>query len=185
MRRTLASGAILAIAANLGCIGCKSIDKFDTGQNGAYCGEMIGGLASDGLIPDVPDGNKTRLKLALTLDMQHLGDYPGRLTSNDSADGLCAGQRLFDKALVRTVQPTLRDPIASVQITPDHEHDVFTWVDSACQGTFLSIISLMYDGRVEVRLFKPMREEDAGAPANLRSGFGVFSLARNDSGCGF
>ena len=185
-RRKIEYGTGLLLSALLGCAGCKSVDRFDTGPGGAYCGEMLGGVASDGLIPD-SDGGVTRLKLALTLSTQHLQDYPGRLTSNDDSGGLCEGTRLFDNARIRTVQPALHDAIASMQITPDHEQDVFTWIDSTCQGqgTFVGIISLMYDGTVQVRLFKPMHDVDAGAPANLRPGFGVFSLARNDSGCGF
>jgi hypothetical protein len=172
-------GAIL-----LASTGCKSAQRFDTGPGGAFCGDLIAGSA-DGLIPD---GSTTNLSLALTLSTQHLSDYPGVLgvqSSSDDSGGLCAGQRLFDKASVRAIQPALKDVIASIQITPDHDQDIFTWVDSSCQGTFLSIVSLMNDGSVEVRLFKPAHETDAGAPANVRAGFGVFRLARSDSGCGF
>jgi hypothetical protein len=79
----------------------------------------------------------------------------------------------------------MHDVISGIQITQDHEQDIFAWVDSSCQGTFVAIVSLMVDAKVEVRLFKPMKETDAGAPATQRSGFGVFSLSRNDAGCGF
>ena len=173
-------------------LGCKSVAGFDTGTNGAFCGEQIGGIepdrkTSDGLIPDVVDAGQSAisLKLALTLSTQHLQDYPGTLSSNDDADGLCAGQPLFFKSTVRTIQPALRDAIASMQITPDHTQDIFTWVDSSCQGTFVNILSLMNDGSVELRLFKPWKEADAGAPANARAGFGLFSLTKSDTGCGF
>jgi hypothetical protein len=161
MRLIAKAAKILIVAASLISPGCKSVDRFDTGSSGAFCGELVGGFASDGL---VPDGSIGKLQLALTLDTQHLGDYPGLLSSDDAAkdaggsgreDGLCAGQPLFNKASVRTIQKALYDVIASVQITPDHYQDIFTWVDSTCQGTFVSILSLMNDGKVEVRLFKP------------------------------
>ncbi len=191
MRLIAQAAKFLIVTASLCGPGCKSVDRFDTGANGAYCGELVGGFASDGL---VPDGSPGRLQLSLTLDTQHLGDYPGLLSSDDVAvdaggsgreDGLCAGQPLFNKARIRTIQKALYDTIASVQITPDHYQDIFTWVDSTCQGTFVSIVSLMNDGRVEVRLFKPKPATDAGAPASERAGFGVFSLTRHDTGCGF
>jgi hypothetical protein len=191
MRLVTQAAKFLVVAASLNCQGCKSVDRFDTGPNGAFCGELIGGVASEGLIPD---GSSDKLQLGLTLDSKHLGDYPGTLWSDDVAndaganrqgDGLCPGQPLFNKASVRTIQKALYDVIASVQITPDHDQDIFTWVDSTCQGTFVSILSLMNDGRVEVRLFKPKPATDAGAPASERSGFGVFSLTRHDTGCGF
>lgn len=182
MRRYIGCSVGLFVASQLCCVSCKSVDRFDTGPNGAFCGEMISGGTSDGLIPD---GSAIDLKLALTLSSQQLKDYPGRLTSNDVTGGLCEGTRLFDDAKIRTVQKALLDSIATVQITPDHEQDLFTWVDSSCQGTFLAILSLMYDGTTEIRLFKPMHEADAGAPASQRDGFGVFSLTRSDTGCGF
>jgi hypothetical protein len=169
-------------AASLNSQGCKSVDRFDTGPNGAFCGELVSEFAADGL---VPDHSTAKLRLALTLDTKSLGDYPGVLSSDDVTDGLCVGQPLFNKAQVRTITAALYDVIASVQITQDHYQDIFTWVDSTCQGTFVSILSLMNDGKVEVRLFKPKAATDAGAAASERAGFGVFSLTRRESGCGF
>jgi hypothetical protein len=179
--------AILFAALAVAVPGCKGVGRFDTGPKGAYCGELTNGSTTDALIPD-SGGEQAKLKLSLTLDIHQLGSGStvlGILSSSDDANGLCEGQRLFDKARVRTIQPTMRDVISGIQITQDHEQDVFTWVDSTCQGTFVAIISLMFDGKVEVRLFKPMRDGDAGVPANQRAGFGVFSLTRNDDGCGY
>ncbi len=177
--------AILIGATLLSILGCKSNDRFDTGPGGAYCGNLIGeNFASDGLMPE---GSTTLLKLSLTLDTHNLTKVPGILTSSDDQGGLCPGQRLFDRASVRTIQPALHDVIASVQLTPDHDQDIFAWVDSSCQGTFVSIVSLMEDGTVELRLFNPKPEPqlDAGAPANSRPGYGVFSLRKSESGCGY
>jgi hypothetical protein len=174
-------------AAHFLTLGCKSIERFDSGPNGAYCGTLVGtGFATDGLIPDVDAGaSSLELEMALTLDSKSLTTYPGRLSSNDAQGGLCEGTRLFDGALVRTVQPSLNDVVASMQLTADHVQDIFTWVDSTCQGTFVIIVSLIHDGTVELRLFKPAPLVDAGAPAKSRPGFGVFKLTRNALGCGF
>ena len=178
-RVILVSGALLCI------LGCRSVERFDTGPGGAYCGVLIGeDFASEGLMPD---GSTTPLKLSLALDTHNLTRIPGILTSSDDQGGLCLGQRLFNKASVRTIQPALHDVVASVQLTPDHDQDIFAWIDSSCQGTFVSIVSLIDDGTVELRLFNPKPEPlvDAGAPANNRPGFGVFSLRRSESGCGY
>jgi len=189
MQISKASIAILLGAATVSVSGCKGVDRFDTGPTGAYCGEMVSGATNDGLVPDVSlDAGVVAipaLKLALTLDTHHLTDIPGTLSSNDANNGLCPGQPLFQKSRVRTIERALHDVISGIQMTQDHEQDVFTWVDSSCQGTFVAVVSLMVDSKVEVRLFKPMREAEVDASANTRSGFGVFSLERSDTGCGF
>jgi hypothetical protein len=58
-------------------------------------------------------------------------------------------------------------------------------VDSTCQGTLLSVVSLMRNGGVELRLFKPGLETTGHAPAAERAGFGVFLLKRREKGCRF
>jgi hypothetical protein len=175
-------GAVLACASS-----CKGVGRFDTGPGGAYCGDLTNGSTTEALTPD-GNGEQRRLQLSLTLDTRQLAyeaGILGTLTSSDDVDGLCDGGRLFDKARLRIIQPVMHDVISGIQLTQDHEQDIFTWVDSSCQGTFVAIISLMVDAKVEVRLFKPMKESDAGAPPTQRSGYGVFSLSRNDGGCGF
>jgi hypothetical protein len=52
------------------------------------------------------------------------------------------------------------------------------WVDSACQGSALAVVSLMHTGEVEVRLLRRGNAVDSAAPGE----FGVFQLQlqRND-----
>jgi hypothetical protein len=175
---------LLVGAAILSPIGCRDVERFSTGQNGAYCGALVGAsFASDGLMPD---NSVAVLKLKLTLDTQKLTQRPGVLSSNDILTGLCAPNLpLFSNASVRTVQKAQYDVISAVQLTPDHDKDIFAWVDSTCQGTFLSIVSLIDDGTVELRLFKPAADTVGDASADKRPGFGLFKLNRHDDGCDF
>lgn len=169
--------------------GCKSVERFDTGQDNVYCLALIGETRVSGLLPDdggVPnDSSLNSLRLALTIDAQHLSTSPGILWSNDADFGLCSPQPLFDKAPIRTIQPALSDVVSSVQLTSDHIQDVFAWVDSTCQNTMLSILSLIDGGSVEVRLFKPKSEMDENGSAQQRSGFGVFARSQRLRSCEF
>ena len=158
--------------------GCKSVQSFDTGDTSAYCLELVGSdLAESAMLPDTDAGADT-LKLGLTIDSQNLSISPGRLWSNDAAFGLCSPRPLFDRYPIRTVKPALKDVVSSVQLTPDHIQDIFAWVDSTCQGTMLSIVSLIDGGSVEVRLFKPNPDAGESGTARQRSGFGVFARSR-------
>jgi len=185
MRRNTILVTLYAIAV---ATGCKSVERFDTGQDSVYCLELISGTSESGMVPDggVPtDSAVNPLRLALTIDAQHLSTRPGVLWSNDADFGLCSPQPLFDKAPIRTIQPALSDVVSSVQLTSDHVQDVFAWVDSTCQNTMVSILSLIDGGSVEVRLFKPKSAMDDNGPAQQRSGFGVFARSQRLPTCGF
>jgi len=170
--------------------GCKSVERFDTGKDSVYCLEMVGQTFVDSaLVPDdagvsTSDALKP-LRLALTIDSQRLSNRPGVLWSNDAEFGLCSPLPLFDKAPIRTIQPALGDVVSSVQLTSDHVQDVFAWVDSTCQGTMVSIVSLIDGGSVEVRLFKPKSESDDNGTAQSRPGFGVFARSQRLPTCEF
>jgi len=143
MRRNTILLTLYAIAV---ATGCKSVERFDTGQDSVYCLELISGTTESGLVPDggVPTNSAVNpLRLALTIDAQHLSTRPGVLWSNDAEFGLCSPQPLFDKAPIRTIQPALSDVVSSVQLTADHVQDVFAWVDSTCQNTMVGILSLI------------------------------------------
>lgn len=125
------------------------------------------------------------LRLALTVDTQNVATSIGTLWSNDAEFGICGPRPLFDHVAVRTIRPALNDAVSSVQLTPDHIQDVFGWVDSTCQGTMMSIVSLIDGGTVEVRLFKPKPQSDESGPAAERPGFGVFARSQRAASCGF
>jgi hypothetical protein len=190
MRRTTTKLIVSLLAATAGAGACKGVERFDTGPDSAYCLELVGGaFAESGLMP--PDAGASseseipQLRLGLTIDSQRLSSRPGVLWSNDAGFGLCQPLPLFDKVPIRTIQPALHDAVSSVQLTPDHIQDVFAWVDSTCQGTMVSIVSLIDGGSVEVRLFKPRPASDEGGPSQTRPGFAVFSRSQRLPSCEF
>lgn len=165
--------------------GCRSIDRFDTEGQQAYCGSLVGApLFHEGFVPaNQPPG----LALRLTLDTDALLTRPGTLTSNDAAQGLCsgAGQPLFADASLRAIPEILHDSLSQADLGEGHEHDFFAWADSTCQGTMLAIVSLLKNGAVEVRLLKPAAEPPPNAGPDQQPGFALFYLERSERGCAF
>jgi hypothetical protein len=182
-RARLRAASFVLLGA-LGAPGCRDLERFDTAGDAQYCGGLLApGFASTGL---AESGNQsTRLRLGVTLSTKTLATRPGLLESNDAGFGICAPKRLFDRAPLRTVEQALHDEISALQIGEGHEEDVLTWVDSTCSGSMLAVLSLVQDGHVEVRLFRPNPEPLADTPVTESPGFGVFSLEREDRGCGF
>ena len=132
--------AALAVAL-LGASGCRSLDRFDTDGNEAYCGSLVGApLFHEGF---VPANRPPALALRLTLDTSALLTRPGTLTSNDADLGLCGGEPLFVGASLRAIPEILHDSLSQVDLGDGHEHDFFAWADSTCQGTMLAIVSLL------------------------------------------
>lgn len=182
------SCALLALA--LSALSCKSLERFDTKGDAAYCGTIVAGPSfHDGFIAiqQPPD-----LRLRLTLDTsqisgvsEHKVAVPGRLTSNDSEVDLCPDQALFTNSLMRTIPQVYHDSLSTLSFGEGHEEDFFAWVDSTCQGTMLSVVSLLSNGNVELRLFKPAPVPDEGAGPEQRPGFALFYLTRHEDGCDF
>ncbi|MBN1605461.1 MAG: hypothetical protein JW940_02455 [Polyangiaceae bacterium] len=171
----------LLLVSQLG--GCDNLDRFDTPGDAAYCGELVAPtFAQDGLLPDDTD---EKAEARLKLDLDNAAKHPGTLWMSDAKWGLCTPQPLFDTAPLRAIEQVDNDPIATLDFGEGREHSFFAWVDSTCQGTMLSVVSLMRNGGVELRLFKPAPESMGRVPAAERAGFGVFLLKRRDKGCQF
>jgi hypothetical protein len=181
--------------AALGCLltlSCRNLDRFDTGDHGAYCGDLVSGPSfHDGF---VPDDAPALLRVQMTLDTSLLSTYsenkatrPAFLTSNDRSSGLCSGQdqALFENAPLRSIPQVDHDSIAGMTFGEGHDLDFFAWVDSTCQGTMLAVVSLLRKGDVELRLFKPAPIPGEDADAAHRPGFALFYMHKNDEGCGF
>ena len=159
---------------------CRSLDRFDTEKPAAYCGSIVGDAHfHSGFIRD---GAPPSLELKLELDTSSLTDRPGSLSSNDRAAGFCKPAPLFDGAPLRAIPEMFHDALSQADLGQGHEHDFFAWVDSACEGTMLAVVSLLTNGAVEVRLLKPGPDIPDQAK---RAGFGLFYLQRSQSGCGF
>ena len=191
----MTSRAVLLLAsvgALFSTLSCRSLDRFDTRGDAAFCGDLVGGPSfHDGF---VLSGVPALLRMKLTLDTSQISSFaenkmalPGVLTSNDSQTGLCSadGQALFESSPLRAIPQVDHDTISTLTFGEGHDEDFFAWTDSTCQGTMLGVVSLLRSGDVELRLFKPAPLPAPDAGPEKRPGFALFYLRRNDKGCGF
>jgi hypothetical protein len=149
--------------------GCRDLDRFDTGQTGAYCGTIVDGAFTR-------RGFSTGLGLRLTLDIRALQSAPGTLSTDDRASGPCSPSPLFDKAPLVVTPELFADPLSLLEFGASREDNFIAWVDSTCQGSALAFVSLMHTGDVEVRLLARGSAPDGVTPGD----FGVFQLQRTD-----
>jgi hypothetical protein len=171
-------------------LSCRSLDRFDTSGDAAFCGDLVSGPSfHDGF---VAEGEPWNLRLKLDLEASKLSSFSenknaiiGWLTSNDLGAGLCIDQPLFQSAPIRAIPQLYHDTLSTLSFGEGHDEDFFAYVDSTCQGTMVSLVSLLRNGNVEVRLFKPARLPDEGAKPDKRPGYAVFYLTRNEEGCEF
>lgn len=175
----------MLLVAALCSLSCRNLDRFDTTGDPAFCGEMVSGPSfHDGFIAA---GQPQRLGLKLELDTSQLTRFadnktslPGKLTSDDDVQGLCGDRALFEDAQLRSIPQVNHDSLATLSFGEGHDEDFFAWVDSSCEGTLVSLVSLLRNGNVEVRLFKPAPFDPDKTP-----GYALFYLTRNDKGCDF
>jgi hypothetical protein len=171
--------------------GCNSLDRFETKGNAAYCGSLVASPTfEEGLLPKV---RPRSLQVRLNLDISALtsrGDTSanvGVLASDDATRGLCAadGLPLFQDAPLRTMPVVDHDLLSTLEFGSGRDYSFFSWIDSTCQNTMLGLVSLMRNEDVELRLFKPAAMPALGAGPEQQPGFGLFTLQRQEKGCGF
>lgn len=155
--------------------GCKDLDRFDNGDGSSFCGKVIGASF-------VRQGFEHRPRLQLQLSTDRLQSWPGRITSDDKTDGPCAPLPTFDQAQLRSSEKLQSDPLSVLEFGEEREHNLLSWVDSTCDGTYLAVVSLMRNDSVEVRLMRSAKAEENDAEVGP---FGVFQLKRFDGDCGF
>jgi hypothetical protein len=182
---------LFALLGGCALVGCNSLDRFDTKGKAAYCGSLVASPTfEEGLLPK---GRPRSLQLGLSLDIAALtsrGDEPsvvGLLSSDDQTRGLCSAQEqpLFNDAPLRTMPVVDHDLLSTLEFGSGRDYSFFSWVDSSCQQTMLALVSLMRNEDVEIRLFKPAALPAPGAGPELQPGFGLFTLQRQEKGCGF
>jgi len=158
------------LAAGLG-LGCRDLERFDTGDTGAYCGRIIDSeFTRAGFAPG--------LGLRLTLDIDALETAPGTLSTDDTAaPAPCAPLPEFDSAPLLVTPALFSDPLSQLEFGGTRDYNFMAWVDSTCQGSALAVVSLMHTGQVEVRLLR----RGTGIAGDVSpEQFGVFQLERND-----
>jgi hypothetical protein len=173
------------VALSLCLFGCRSLERFDTSGDPAYCGSILKApLFQDGFLPD---GVEPGFFLRLELDIDRLTTRPGTITSNDEVFGMCRekGGALFQEAELRAIEEIFHDALSQMEFGEGHQHDFFAWVDSTCQGTMLAVVSLLTNGSVEVRLLKPAADPPPDAEPEMRPGFALFYMRRSENGCRF
>ena len=185
--------SLLSFVLLLPLLGCRSLDRFDTRGDAAYCGELVRApKAQDAFMPEGEPVSP--LVMQLTLDTSQLSSFsedstalPGTLSSNDKAWGLCSdsGEALFKGSPLRAIPQLYHDSLSTLSFGEGHDEDFFAWTDSQCLGTMLALVSLLRNGDVELRLFKPARLPAEGAGPKEQPGFALFYLRRNKKGCGF
>jgi hypothetical protein len=154
---------LLAVAA------CRDLDRFDTGQTGAYCGNIIdGSFTRRGFAPG--------LGMRLTLDIAALQIAPGTLTSDDAATGPCSPSPLFDHTPLVVTPELFADPLSQLEFGANRQDNFVAWADATCGGSALAVVSLLHTGDVEVRLLRRGGSADGLTPGD----FGVFQLRRTD-----
>jgi hypothetical protein len=158
----------------LALLGCRDLERFDTGESGAYCGSIIDSdFTRAGFAPG--------LQLRLTLDIDALEVAPGTLSTNDAAPpGPCSPLPEFDHTPLRVTPELFSDPLSQLEFGATRYYNFVAWVDSTCQSSALAVVSLMHTGQVEVRL---LRRGTGIVGESSPDQFGVFQLERND--CAF
>jgi hypothetical protein len=166
-RRLALALSPLAAIATLGS--CNDLERFDTGESGAYCGSIIDSdFTRAGFDPGIA--------MRLTLDIDALAVAPGTISTNDAA-GPCSPSPEFVAAPLRVTPELFSDPLSQLEFGQNRDHNFMAWVDSTCRGSALAVVSLMHTGQVEVRLLRSGNGlAGDGAPNEL----GVFQLERTN-----
>lgn len=164
------SGRLTGMLGGALCLfACDTAGRFDTGADGAFCGAIVDGSF-------VRKGFDPATQMRLTLDSAQFDSFPGRISTDDAGTGACGDEAEFENTTLRTIQEALEDPLSALRFGDAQEENILAWVDSRCRGTMLAVISLLRDGRVELRLLRPV--PSSGGEAD--TAFGVFILERTD-----
>lgn len=176
----------LATGAVFGCvtIGCDDLSRFSTGPDEAYCGVItLEGSFRMGFSP--------RVQMRLRLDASQLDgpESPGALSTYEAADGDQPARRLLQDAELRLIPPMAHDPLSRPEFGGSNERNAIYAVSPSDPEaeSMLAVVSLRSDQTAEVRLLRagsPGSGESA-PPEGRRPLFGIFSLSRQASGCGF
>lgn len=163
----------VATAALLAAVSaCSDVSRFDTGQDAAYCGTIVGATF-------VRQGFSRQVQAELRVDTGALDTVPGRLTFHRDGEP-CEGKAAFTNAALTHPTKLESDPLSQLEFGDDRELNFLSWVRSNCEETYLAVVSLMHDDSVELRLLRA--PNSASAPET--GALGVFPLERSSRGCG-
>lgn len=169
----------LALLTSLGLLAtlpaCNDVTRFTTKPGEAYCGNIVAGpFVRAGFGPDV--------RMRLRFDADRLESQPGTISTSDG---------LLTDAPLRPIPQIFHDPLSTLSFGEGRERNlVYTVTPTKRQAgpSLLAVVSLLHDGKVEVRLLRgapPPPGVTAVSDVDGKQLFGVFSLDREDSTCGF
>lgn len=176
---------ISAAAFALAAAGCDELARFSTAPGESYCGSVtLGSSFRVGFSP--------RVQMRLKLDASRLdgADSPGTLSTFEIAADGETERRLLNEAHLRPVPPLAHDPLSRLEFGDGRERNAIFAVSPADPEaeSMLAIVSLLSDERIEIRLLRAGSPPslDGTAPAEGRRPlFGIFTLSRQTSECGF
>ena len=167
-----------ALLLCLGLAACRDLSGFST-AGGSFQGQVVQNA------PFVLAGVDPATSLCLTLDVDHLQDAPGALSTNDGR---------FQMVPMRPIPQLWQDPLSTLTFGEGRLKNLIYVVtattpysDGTGNDAFV-VVSLMQSGNVEVRLMRgaPLAgTDDAGAPAGDSHVFAVFQLTRQQTPCSF
>ena len=157
--------------------GCDRVSDFDLADGESYCGTItLAAVFRAGLSP--------RTQMRMTFDSSKLdtGEPPGTLTTFDNE----AMTQLLSDAPLRAIPALEHDALSSLEFGDGRERNFLFGVSPVAPEAegLTTVVSLMNDDTVEVRLLRPSVATDP-PPAGREPLFGLFTLERQEGTCGF
>lgn len=178
--RKCAPAALLAFFVVLAA--CTDLEHFSTSQDESYCGSIAGEKS-------FRTGLSGTLRMRLVLDASLLDGpgSPGTLWTFDAADD--GGEPLLSGAPLRRIASMDNDALSRPEFGEGRlQNRIYAVAPKrAGEEPLFAVLSLVNDGRVEVRLMRPGRATSPESPAPPGEGplFGAFSLTKKAGTCGF
>lgn len=163
------SFVIGAIALFVG--GCADISSYRTADDERYCGKVISAAL-------VRHGFEETANMRVSLDTHSLQQTPGVLSTSDG---------VFDNAEMFALPQLQNDVLSSLQFGEGRMRNIVLGAQPTRGPTALVVVSLMDDGKVEVRVVRgaPPAASDPVQDEPDDGLFGVFPLEKEKGLCGF
>lgn len=148
-------------------VACNDVTSYSTS------GDHFEGAILQG--PFVRAGMGGDVRMCLGFDGARFQDGPGAISTNDGR---------FRGAALRPIPQSWHDPISLLSFGDDRTRSMVYATAPNGEADVLSIVSLMRDGSIEVRLVRSAPGRDA-PPMGDAPVFGVFHLVRTKGACPF
>ncbi len=180
-------GKSLVLQSALLCFmaGCDDTSHFSNIPGESYCGAItLGSSFRMGFSP--------RVQMRLTLDASQIDgpNSPGVLSTYEAATGDLPEQRLIDNAELRLFPAMAHDPLSRLTLSDAQMRNAIFAVSPADPEaeSFVAVLSLRTDDRIEVRLIRPGSQSTNDNPElseKRKPLFGIFTLLKRQGTCGF